>query len=194
MYKKEIFLGIKQSSLPSPNLPNLLSSLNSLNTRQIRRRESQKFGGSLVFANSSTRTKTANIWRVLEFAKFAGEWPLLKLIPHLTQLLNIVVPLFRTWNEVRCPWCKRWSKNRCVIASKSKSKLAKYLRWRKCREKTNRESKPSRLKRDSKKMRSEERRRKFLHSGKTKCASHSPLHIRQHSHCQLFINRFDEKY
>jgi hypothetical protein len=43
-------------------------------------------------------------------------------------------------------------------------------------------------------MRSEERRRKFLHSGKTKCASHSPLHIRQHSHCQLFENRFDEKY
>ncbi len=57
MYKKKIFLGIKQSSLPSPNSPNSPNSLNSLNTCQIRRRESQKFGGSLVFANSSTRQK-----------------------------------------------------------------------------------------------------------------------------------------
>jgi hypothetical protein len=57
MYKKKIFLGIKRSSLPSPNSPNSPNSLNSLNTRQIRRRESQKFGGSLVFANSSTRQK-----------------------------------------------------------------------------------------------------------------------------------------
>ncbi len=59
-YKKKIFLGIKRSSLPSPNSPNSpnsLNSLNSLNTRQIRRREAQKFGGSLVFANSSTRQK-----------------------------------------------------------------------------------------------------------------------------------------
>ncbi len=56
MYKK-IFLGIKWSSLPSPNLPNSPNSLNLLNTHQICRRESQKFGGSLVFANSSTRQK-----------------------------------------------------------------------------------------------------------------------------------------
>ena len=56
-YKKRIFLGIKRSSLPSPNLPNSPNSLNSLNTCQIRRRESQKFGRSLVFANSSTRQK-----------------------------------------------------------------------------------------------------------------------------------------
>ncbi len=54
---KKIFLGIKRSSLPLPNLPNLPNLLNSLNTRQIRRHESQKFGGLLVFANSSTRQK-----------------------------------------------------------------------------------------------------------------------------------------
>ncbi len=60
----QIFLGIKQSSLPllnSPNLPNLPNLLNSLNTRQICLRESQEFGGSRVFANLSTRQK----WRVL---------------------------------------------------------------------------------------------------------------------------------
>ena len=60
MYKKKIFLGTKQSSLPSPNSPNLLNLLNLLNTCQICQRESQKFGGSLVFANSSTRQK----WRI----------------------------------------------------------------------------------------------------------------------------------
>ncbi len=57
MYKKKIFLGIKRSSLPLPNLPNSPNSLNSLNTCQICRRESQNFGGSLVFENLSTRQK-----------------------------------------------------------------------------------------------------------------------------------------
>jgi hypothetical protein len=52
--QKNIFLGIKRSSLSSPNLqdsPNSLNSLNLLNllnTRQIRRSESQKFGEFLA--------------------------------------------------------------------------------------------------------------------------------------------------
>ena len=49
--QKNIFLGIKRSSLSSPNspdLPNSLNSLNLLNTCQIRRSESQKFGEFLA--------------------------------------------------------------------------------------------------------------------------------------------------
>ncbi len=58
--QKKIFLGIKLSSLPSPNLPNSPNSQNlqnSLNTCPIWWRDWQKFGGSLVFANLSTRQK-----------------------------------------------------------------------------------------------------------------------------------------
>ena len=55
--KKEIFLCIKRSSLPSPNLPN---SPNSLNTRQIRRSESQKF--AQYSPNSPERV--TKIWRI----------------------------------------------------------------------------------------------------------------------------------
>jgi hypothetical protein len=64
---------------------------NLLNTRQIRRSESQKFAQyspnlpkrvtkicSILakFAGASHKN-LANFWRVLEFDKFAGEWPLL---------------------------------------------------------------------------------------------------------------------
>ena len=88
LYTKKIFLCIKRSSLPSPNSPN---SPNLLNTRQIRRSESQKFAQYspnlpmrvtkiwrvTCFCEFEYSPKTANIWRVLKFAKFAGEWPLL---------------------------------------------------------------------------------------------------------------------
>jgi hypothetical protein len=64
MYKKMVFLGIKRSSIPLPNL---------LNTCQICRTSHKNLAGR------SFSPKTANFWRVLEFAKFAGEWPLLTL-------------------------------------------------------------------------------------------------------------------
>ncbi len=57
MYKQKIFLGIKRSSLPLPNLPNPPNLLNLLNTCQICQRESQKFGWLLVFANLRTHQK-----------------------------------------------------------------------------------------------------------------------------------------
>jgi hypothetical protein len=55
--QKKIFLWIKQSSLPLPNLPN---SPNLLNTRQIRRSESQKFA---QYSPNSPEQVT-KIWRI----------------------------------------------------------------------------------------------------------------------------------
>ncbi len=56
--QKKIFLCIKRSSLPSPNLPNSPNSPNLLNTRQICRSESQKF------AQYSPNSRVTKIWRI----------------------------------------------------------------------------------------------------------------------------------
>ncbi len=58
--QKKIFLCIKRSSLPSPNLPNLPNSPNSLNTRQIRRSESQKFAQY----SPNLPERVTKIWRI----------------------------------------------------------------------------------------------------------------------------------
>ena len=60
LYTKKIFLCIKRSSLPQPNLPNLPNSPNSLNTCQIRRSESQKF--AQYSPNSPERV--TKIWQI----------------------------------------------------------------------------------------------------------------------------------
>jgi hypothetical protein len=94
-------------SLNSPNLPNLLNSCKSCQTCLSRAwrvrakwlanvgRMYRVWGKWLAnvgrmyrvrpifqnghFGEYSNSTKLANFWRVLEFDKFAGEWPLLKI-------------------------------------------------------------------------------------------------------------------
>ncbi len=89
------FICIKRSSLHSLNLPNLPNSLNLCKSRQICLLRMYRVRGKWLanvgrmyrvrrifqndhFGEYSNSPKLANFWRVLEFDKFAGEWPLLK--------------------------------------------------------------------------------------------------------------------
>ena len=71
LYTKKIFLCIKRSSLPSPNSPNSPNS-----PKQV-----TKICSILAKFAGASHKNLANFWRVLEFAKFAGEWPLLNKRP-----------------------------------------------------------------------------------------------------------------
>ncbi len=112
------FICIKRSSLRSLNSPNSPNSLNSCKSRQtclsrvwrVRAKWLANVGRMYrvrpIFQNGhfgeySNSPKLANFWRVLEFHKFAGKWPLLSqkstkvlqfylyssrhLLPHLDQ-------------------------------------------------------------------------------------------------------------
>ncbi len=46
------------------------------------------------FGEYSNSPKMANFWRVLEFDKFAGEWPLLKKTSSLTQKRHFLIHFF----------------------------------------------------------------------------------------------------
>jgi hypothetical protein len=72
MYKKKIFLGIKRSSLSSPNSPDSPNSPERVT----------KICSILAKFAGASHKNLANFWQVLEFAKFAGEWPLLSYCPN----------------------------------------------------------------------------------------------------------------
>ncbi len=76
MYKKKIFLGIKRSSLSSPNSPDSPNSPERVT----------KICSILAKFAGASHKNLANFWQVLEFAKFAGEWPLLNRDPNCQEM------------------------------------------------------------------------------------------------------------